>query len=205
MKLMIWTKSFLLLVFCAFLMCSHSTDLFAQHYGVKAGLVMSNVTGQTTGSLLPGFQMGAYTKLGGEEVLTFKIEFLLTQKGSSNYNRDNLRNINLFYAEVPLLFNLELTNKLNLHFGFAPSMLLLGSYRYSEDGSIRRRSVGREFTPFDYSTFIGAEYLWNDKMLFGFRYNHSFVPLRGYNSEFFRNGRLPLNRVFQLYCGYRIK
>lgn len=179
--------------------------LLGQHYGLKTGIIMSNVTGQSSGIFAPGLQVGAYTKLGGEEALTFRIELLLTQKGSNNYNKNNLRHINLTYIDLPLLFNLEVVDKISFNFGFAPSMMLFGSFRYSVGDNTTRRSLRREINVFDLNTMVGLEYLWTDKISFGLRYNHSFIPIAGYESEFYRNNTLPFNRVIQFYCGYRLQ
>lgn len=198
-------RAILTIMLSSICILSSTILITAQNQGLKAGLVFSNVTGPSNGSISPGLQLGVYKKLGGEEVLTFKVELLITQKGSNNYNRSNLQNLNLLYLDLPLFFNLELINKFNLNFGFGPSMLLFGSYRYTENGDIVRRSVGKELNKFDLNTLLGLEYIWNDNILLGIRYNHSFVPISGYESEFYRDGKLPFNRVFQFYCGYRFK
>lgn len=194
-------------VFLAFilLVVSISFSADAQNYGVKGGLALSGVNGMEPAGIRPGLQLGAYKKLGEGEEWSFKIEFLFTQKGSTNWNRSNLASINLLYAEAPILFSIDIFNKTTLNMGFAPAMFLFGSYRSSEDGESQRTSLRGDVPPFDYSTFIGFEYDWDAKTFLGIRFNYSWVPLNAYKSSFQPvPGNLLLNRTLVLYAGYRL-
>jgi len=178
--------------------------IHAQEYSAKGGLTMSSMKNQGNFSVMPGIQFGVGAQLGGKEPLTFKIEALITQKGSNNWSRDNLRNVNLLYLEVPVMYNWEIISGYFIQLGFSPALLLLGNYRYVENNSSNSDFINRDSKLFDYSTFIGLDVEWKKNMFIGLRYNHSWVPIQGVTGQLYRNGELPLSRTFQLYIGYNI-
>lgn len=187
-----------------FSLCSF-TNLYCQEYSWKAGVTISSLKNQGTFNVMPGIQFGGGVKLAGNEPLTFKIETLITQKGSNNWNRSNLRNVNLFYLEVPLMFNWEILSGYHIHLGFSPALLLLGNYRYKDGGLYFSNWINRDSKILDYSTFIGLDIDWTDNVSFGIRYNHSWVPIQGVNGQLYREGSLPLSRTIQIYVSHKLR
>lgn len=176
-----------------------------QDFGVKGGLAIATVSGQGTMSLKPGAQIGAFTKLGGNEPLYFKGELLLTQKGSWNWDVNNLSNISLYYLDIPVMFGIEIIQGLSLNLGFQPSIRLGGSYRYDTPEGRNFINISNAIHKMDYSTLLGAEYIYKTGILIGVRYNHGFIPLQSWDGEFTLNSTLPLNRVLQVYCGIELE
>jgi len=179
-------------------------SIIAQQYGLKSGLAFSSITGQGAYNIRPGIQLGGYANFGYTESLYFRAELLFTQKGSSNWNISNPNKINLYYLEIPVMYCIDFLDKFTLNMGFSPSMLLTATRKTSENGENSFGFIGRELTRFDYSTFIGLEYLWKNNFSFGARYNHSFVPISSYESNLYVDGILPVSRTFQIYCTYKL-
>jgi len=193
-------RSLLILIFI-----SSVTTIHSQEYSWKAGVTLSSLKNQGTFNVMPGLQFGGGVKLAGNEPLTFKIEALITQKGSNTWNRSNLRNVNLFYLEVPLMFNWEILSGYYIHLGFSPALLLLGNYRYTEGGNYFSNWLNRDSKILDYSTFIGLDIDWTDDVSFGIRYNHSWVPVQGVSGQLYRDASLPLSRTIQVYVSRKLK
>lgn len=171
-----------------------------QDFGIKAGLITSTVKGQGSGSFKPGFQIGAYKTFGSNERLYIQLEGLITQKGSWNWNSSNKSNINLYYLDVPIMFNIVLSERLNANIGFQPSLFIAGNYQYSIDGESQTMGLRNEVPAMDYSTLFGLEYEYKKDLVFGVRYNHSFVPLQSYENDFADNNKLPASMVVQFYA-----
>ncbi|KAB1065495.1 outer membrane beta-barrel protein [Salibacter halophilus] len=184
---------------CASLWC---TNLMAQKqdFGVKAGVITSTVKGQGAGSIKPGVQIGAYKTFGSNERLYIQLEGLLTQKGSWNWNSSNKSNINLYYLDVPIMFNIVLSERFNANIGFQPSLFIGGNHQYTVDGESQSQGLRNDVPAMDYSTLFGLEYEYSENFVFGIRYNHSFVPLQSYENDFADNNTLPVSMVAQFYA-----
>ncbi len=181
-----------------------STKGISQEYGLKLGGTASYLTGLENMEIKPGGQVGAFVKLGGEEVLYFKAELLLSQKGARAYG-DDVEKVNLLFIDLPLMFGIVLSEALHLNIGFQPSMFLYGNYSSGGTDLNIDNSQPSGASEFDYSTLIGLEYKINDRILLGLRYNHSFVPIVKYNNSFFENEKSIISRVGQIYLGYRFR
>ncbi|GAA5029697.1 hypothetical protein GCM10011506_18220 [Marivirga lumbricoides] len=168
--------------------------------GFKGGVTISTVNGQGSGSFIPGFQAGFYKQFGFEEQPYFQLELLVSQKGSHNWSTENLRNLNLFYLDVPIMFGIYIGQKVNLNLGFQPSLFLGGNFRSEESA----KNLWGEVASMDYSTLFGIEYNLRESFIIGGRYNHSFVPLQSYTNDFATNKDLPLLMVAQIYCRIKI-
>ncbi|HKL03502.1 MAG TPA: porin family protein [Cryomorphaceae bacterium] len=178
----------------------------AQQYGVKGGLALTTLTDGSMDNIKPGLQLGAYAKLGGQYAFFFKAEILVTQKGSWNWNDKNLRNYSLYYAELPLMYGIEVVENFTLNIGIQPAILLGGTLRSAQDGGdTNTEPIGRDIARFDFSTLFGVEYALNDTYFLGSRFNYSFVPLQNYQGELTRDGQLLQNMALQLYLGMRLK
>jgi opacity protein-like surface antigen len=188
-----------LIIFSALLLI-HSTHSIAQDHiklGIKGGFSLSTLRGPEVG-YKPGLQMGAVAILGANEPVFFQTELLLTQKGARGLDRTG-NNFDLYYLEIPLMLGVEITERLSMLAGFQPALLLGGFINPLDSDQSKYRS--KELNQFDYSTLIGAEFRLKDNLFLGIRYTHAYVPIK--EDEMFRvNGKLPVNRLFGLYCGY---
>ena len=169
--------------------------------GVKGGMVLSTLTGQG-GNLKPGFMAGGYGKIGTNELLYFQAEVLFTQKGSRNNRVGEPRNFNLLYIDIPLMYGIEITNSLSINMGIQPGILLHGSYVNETN---QRTGISKSLSSMDYATIIGAEYQLKENIFAGFRYNHGFVTIFNYRAGIEIRNRLPTNRFFHIYAGYRLQ
>jgi len=171
-------------------------QIHAQRFraGVVAGLNASQIRGDDT---------GGYNKLGfvgglrGIIVLTdrsdLSIELLYSERGSKNDSQEPVDiEINLKYAEVPILFNykdwyVEDGNyyRVQASAGFSFSRLLDATSAGSTSKYINETG---NFTDNDFSFVIGGEFFFNRHLALGFRWNSSFNKLfkndnaRGKNS-----------------------
>lgn len=178
----------------------------AQEYGVKGGVALTTLTHGTMGNIKPGLQLGGYAQLGGQHAFFFKAEFLVTQKGSWNWNTDSPRNYSLYYLELPLMYGVEVIDNLELNIGIQPAMLLGGTLRAAQEGGDTSTDpIGSDIARFDFSTLFGAEYTLNEKYFLGARFNYGFVPLQNYQGELTVDGQLLQNMALQFYLGLRLK
>ncbi len=186
-----------------------SNHINAQHYGVKAGPTVSTINGQVQAdNLVSSLQLGGYAKFGSSQPLYFRAEVNFTHKGVRNWRGiegfENNR-LNAFYAELAVMFGIELNSKLTLNLGFQPGICMYAHHRYTLEGENVSGSFGDQMTLLDYSTLMGLEYYMNSTMFFGARYNHSFVPIQGRGSLLDKVGQEPTFMTLQLYVGYRLK
>ncbi|MCA1761436.1 MAG: porin family protein [Cryomorphaceae bacterium] len=178
----------------------------AQAYGLKGGLALTTLTDGSMENIKPGLQVGVYTKLGGQFAFFFKAEFLVTQKGAWNWNMNNPKNFSLYYAELPLMYGIEVVDNLSLNIGIQTSVLLGGSLRSAENGGdTDTKPIGSDIARFDFSTLFGAEYELDDKYLVGARFNYGFVPLQNYQGDLTENGQLLKNMALEFYLGMRLE
>lgn len=178
----------------------------AQSYGIKGGAVLTNIQGQRNRHVRPGAQIGAFANFGGEEVLYVKTELLITQKGSLAWNTGAPENVGLYYAEINVMFGIDLVQGLTLNLGFQPAILMYGHADFSGiEGGTNEGGVTGQLTTLDYSTLMGLEYFLDKNRFIGLRYNHGFVPLQGREGELPFGGRNPTNMTIQVYFGIRLK
>lgn len=179
----------------------------AQSFGVKGGVVFSSLSNIGDFNIKPGLQAGGYAQFGGGEVIFFQSEFLITQKGSWNWNASQPRNFSLYYIDIPLMFGIDLIKDFTFNIGIQPSVLIGGTLRTSEDGDTNWRNLSNNLTRFDFSTLFGVEYDLQEQMFIGIRFNYGFVPLQNYQGELTieNDGKLISNRAFQIYLGYKLK
>lgn len=188
-----------MLVGCMVLL--HFSSL-GQEFGVKVALNTMGLKGAERGSvrLLP--QLGWVARLGDLDGLHFSSEYLLTLKGAGIKTNESKRNISTFYNEIALMLCYTIHQDFTVKVGFQPGVLLLGHMKESLNGEVSRRGITGQLTRFDYSTLVGAEYRYSEKIVLGFRYDHSFVPMAQYNNPLFDNENLYLWRGVKLYAVY---
>lgn len=167
---------------------------------------MNNIMGQRNQNIRPGAQIGGFAMWGGDQVLYVKTELLLSHKGTLAWNTAAPNNVGLYYADINVMFGIDLVQNLTLNLGFQPSLLLFGHADFSGvEGGSNEGSVTGSLTTMDYSTLMGLEYFLDKNRFIGVRYNHGFVPLQGRKGTLPFGGRNPTNMTIQVYFGYRLK
>ncbi|WP_375578494.1 outer membrane beta-barrel protein [Marivirga tractuosa] len=185
-----------LFIFC---MIHCSIESKAQDYGLKGGLVVSGLNGQQRNDLKPGLQLGGYKNFGATEKLFVQMEALFTQKGSWNWDSENVNNINLYYFDFAIMFGILLDEKFTVNIGIQPSVFLGGNHKYILDGQEQNDNLMGRVSAMDYATIFGLEYDLNENYTIGGRFNYSFVPLQSYENDFADNNELPFSVLFQFY------
>ncbi|MBA3899973.1 MAG: PorT family protein [Bacteroidetes bacterium] len=193
-------KRLIILGTWAFLFASQSIAQDHIKAGLKGGFSLTTLRGPEHG-FKPGFQFGGVVVLGANEPVFFQTELLLTQKGSWG-TEGSKNNFGLFYIEIPLMLGVEITEKFFMNAGFQPAYLLSGSYSTPNGG---QSEYTNSLNKFDYSTLISAEYYLKTNFFMGIRYTHGFVPITENYALSSRNGQLPVNRLFGIYCGYMLR
>lgn len=167
---------------------------------------MTNILGQRNQNIRPGAQIGGFAMWGGDQILYVKTELLITQKGTLDWNTADPNNVGLYYADINVMFGIDLVESLTLNLGFQPSLLLFAHADFSGvEGGSNEGSVTRSLSTMDYSTLMGLEYFLDKNRFIGLRYNHGFVPLQGREGTLPFGGRNPTNMTIQVYFGYRLK
>jgi hypothetical protein len=136
------------------LLLSFGTDSFAQSFGIKAGLNLSNLlvkddydTYSDDFKMNPGFHFGPTIEFPMNEMLSFESGLLLSTKGTKmsekesfdGYSYEYTSKINLLYLDIPL------TAKATFDIGNSKAYGILGPYvgiglsgksksEYTEDG-----------------------------------------------------------------------
>jgi hypothetical protein len=192
------------IAFTCWVLVSLPQESIAQQYGARSGLTFSSITGQGTFNIRPGLQVGVFADFGSSEPLYFRAEFLLSQRGSFNWNLSNVNGITVYHAEVPVMYCIEFLEKFTINLGFAPAILITATRKSAEQSDGSFRFIGRELKRVDYSTFAGIEYMWKYNLEIGMRYNHSFTPLTSYDSDLYVDKTLPVLRTFQVYVNYTL-
>jgi hypothetical protein len=200
------TKEFLILSILISTFLFHSpVELKAQDYGLKAGLVVSTLNGQEENSLKPGLQLGVYKKFGATEKLFVQMEAMFTQKGSWNWDSENVNNINLYYFDFAIMFGILVYEKFTINLGIQPSVFMGGNYKYAVDGQELKESLGGRVSAMDFATIFGLEYDLSKNYTIGGRFDYSFVPIQSYENDFADNNELPYSMLFQLYGKVRME
>ncbi|MDD4373672.1 MAG: porin family protein [Bacteroidales bacterium] len=123
---------------------SAATETFAQTFGVKAGLNLSNMlvknddhTFSDDYKMKPGFHVGVTAEFPFSDMVSFETGLLLSTKGFKESEGDAKFNANLLYIDIPLTARTTFDvggAKIYGTFGPYLSMGLSGKYKF-EDGS----------------------------------------------------------------------
>lgn len=153
--------------------------------GVHAGINLSQISGDQ----LSGFhKMGAYLGLfanvpiNKEQSWKVQMELNFTMKGSKTHTPPrsnatlpkNIYKLNLYYAEIPILFKYVALRGIELEVG--PALGYLFSHKETENGD---PIIGRpSFSNFDFSGMIGATFCFKEHYGLSIRYSNSIIPIR---------------------------
>lgn len=185
------------------LLCS---TIFAQSFkgGVHGGLVGSQVAGDRfSGYNKAGLSGGGWVSLRFTTHSELQMELSYIQKGSRqnpNYEKNQFEEyiMRLGYAELPLLYRLIYSDKLNFETGLSMNFLIHHYERYKSE---------ELFNPFAKSNLcfiLGLSYNLNERLRVNFRTNNSLNSIRservtGDVYRLFGHGQFSDALVFSLY------
>lgn len=167
------------LVFIAFLLCALNTDAQKFQGGIAAGLVGSQVAGDTySGYQKPGAYAGIWVRLDLSDHASVQSELSYFQKGS-RHNPDEKRQdftfylMRLGYIEMPFLYRFQLKNNIILEAGPSFSFLLhsFEELDYQEVTYGKFRVLNPSFT-------AGIGYPLSPRISVNFRMNSSLISIR---------------------------
>ncbi len=195
-------------LFFVFTVCSVASYGQAFQGGVAAGLVGSQVAGDTySGFHKAGIYTGLWVRLALNERSSVQTEISYFQKGS-RHNPDSARQnftiykMKLGYIEMPFLYQYHLKNKTVIEFG--PSFaFLIHSY---EELDYMQVSYGK-FSLFNPSFMAGVGYPITEKLSVHVRLDSSILSIRtdkinGARQRFFDQGQY--NDCLLLFLGYKL-
>lgn len=188
-----------------------STSSFAQTFGVKAGLNLSNIMVKVNGKktsddnkLKPGFNIGGTANFEINDKFSFETGLGLSTKGSTHKVGDIRSSSNLLYIDIPL------TAKMSFDMGGAKLYGILGPYcaiavaaSSKYDKTSTKIDIGSDktkdgLTRFDYGLLVGAG-VEIEAIQVGLTYGYGLgnvIP--GGDADFKMN-----NRLLALSVGYR--
>jgi hypothetical protein len=152
--------------------------------GFFVGLSASQVDGDTySGYNKLGITAGGYITKDINRQSNWKAELRYIQRGA--YNKGNVQNPSLYkltlhYAEIPLMCQLEVIEKVVLDLGVAPDIYLFHSEE-DEYGDLPQDDYPA-FHRFGLGGLVGANYKLTENIIAGARFNYSIIPIRDHPS-----------------------
>ncbi len=158
---------------------------------IQGGIVAGISTSQVSGDDLSGFHKAglllgasASVRLKAKTGLQMEIEYI--EKGSrkiANVDKNDFwqYSLNLNYIEIPLIFRYFYKESLILGTGLAYASLLSWK-EHSEDVSGVLATNSRAMHPYDVSFLLEAAYPLGGKVMFGWRFSNSVIPIRKHQS-----------------------
>jgi hypothetical protein len=193
-------KKIVLILFCVNVNVGFAQSILKNgpRFGIKTGVVGTEISGTGGIEVKTGFEGGAWLQLRIRKKWTVQFEILFVEKGTGNRRSNNYAHwIGLYYFEIPFLLQYH---KDEVCFEFGPGIGYLASAAESLYGS----PSAAELNPFynkEFSFNLGIVYSVNNSWNLGCRYTNSIVPIRK-SSAF--NGQL-YNRVFAITLAHQLK
>jgi len=196
-------KTYLIILFAL----AFSTQLItAQDFngGAYCGFVASQVDGDNFAGFDKSGALAAVmvnTELNRKWLAQLEIRYI--QKGSlKNMNPEKSDylyfKMKFDYVEVPILFIYNFKKTIRFEAGQAIGYLI--NTEIDENGVIQNHE---DFNKIDFSTVLGINYLFNEKLNFSLRYQHSNLPVSGSlsNTTYYTKGGM-YNRLLTFTAGY---
>ena len=211
----------------AAVMFATAAESFAQTFGVKAGLNLSNLlekddedTYSTDYKMKPGFHVGATAEFPLSEMFSFEPGILLSTKGykysdsgsDSGYDWEETETANLYYIDIPLLAKASYDLGSVKIYGALGPYLGIGlsgkwEYEYSFDGDTESESETVEWgndsendhlKRLDFGLTFGAGVEISSFQI-GLAYNLGLKNISAYTGDGFKVN----NRVLGISVGYK--
>jgi len=133
-----------------------------------------------------------------------QLEICYIQKGSLDDINAELGDYSYYkmkidYVEVPIVFIYTYKKIIRIEAGQAIGYLV-NNVESNENGTLRNQT---DFKKLDFSSIIGLNYLFENKINFSLRYMHSNLPIRGNLSDgtYYRKGG-QYNKLLSFTIGY---
>jgi opacity protein-like surface antigen len=136
-------------------------------FGAKAGLNLSNVTGDDTSDnkMKIGFQVGAFANIGVSEKFAVQPELVYSAQGNKFDGEGNV-SLELNYINLPIMAQYKVTDKFSLEAG--PQIGFLMSAKVKGDGG--SADVKEFLNSTDFGIGVGAGYDITENINLGLRY-----------------------------------
>jgi hypothetical protein len=161
---------------CFIMILFISNNINSQEFkaGIKAGINTSQVSGDNLGGFhKAGLLIGGYVNRNINQLLSFQLEMIFIQKGSSNTDKNfPIAEIYLDYIEVPLLLIYRQSENIFIESGIHTSALINGYY-HDLYGRLENQN---KFDNFDLGFIIGVNYKINNKLSLNTRASNSIIP-----------------------------
>ena len=197
-----------------------TTELFAQNFGIKAGLNLSKMIAKDDDGIArddyykmkPGFHIGATAEFPFSDMLSFETGLLLSTKGYRVSEETLETKLNLLYLDIPLsakasfdLGEAKIYGVFGPYLGFGLSGKsnyeeTIGGVLYSEEGDVEWGSDENEsdLKRLDFGLTMGAGVEINSIQI-GLTYGLGLADILSYNY----GGAELNNRVLGISVGYK--
>ncbi|MGE5384183.1 MAG: porin family protein [Omnitrophica WOR_2 bacterium] len=193
-------------ILCLFILCTvFATSAHSQNFkgGVHGGLVGSQVAGDLhSGYNKAGISAGGWVSLAFTPRSVFQMELSYVQKGSRENPKEkngfNSYLMQLGYVEMPFLYRMIYSEKLNFEAGPSMNFLIHHREEYNQD------PLTSGFAKNNLCLIIGLSYNLSDRLKFDFRTDNSILSIRtervnGDVWRFFDYGQFSDALIFSLY------
>ena len=172
-------RIFSIVILFVFVLCISKS--YAQNFnsGMKLGTNFTQVDGDNLGGYKKiGFTGGLFVNYNFDDRNAVQFEILYSTKGSRsslNIKSESYTDyqIRLNYIDLPVLYSLEVMDKLRLETGLMPSVLIKGD-ELINGGS--EQAV--EFKRLDLGYLIGATFLFSESFSITGRFSYSLLNIR---------------------------
>jgi len=156
-----------------------SFSMNAQSFGAKAGLNISNISGDATDSneTKVGLALGAVAEFKLSEIFAFQPEIVYSSQGVAT--KDSKVKLKMNYLNVPLIAKYYPTENLSLQLG--PQIGFLVSAKV-DDGE-RTVDVDDNLKTIDLGLSLGLGYKLDSGLFFDARYNFGLSDINDYQTN----------------------
>jgi len=174
--------------------------------GLFGGINVSQLSGDPyEGFNKLGFNAGLYVNRPIDNHFYWQVEIKYGTRGVYEGPKDNNQNIfksSYHIIELPLSVNYLFDNKILLELGTSPEVLV--TTLFWDDNILIDKSQYPDYRRFGLSVFAGIGYRFNERIMAGFRYTNSAVPI--HDPQEWNNSQYPgdFHNVIRFTLGYKI-
>ncbi|WP_406682939.1 PorT family protein [Seonamhaeicola sp. MEBiC1930] len=183
------------IMLATFLLVIFSMQSQQTQFGVKGGLNISNLTGDTYGlNSKTAFHFGVLAEIPLSDILAIQPELLFAAQGSKA-DSDQLK---LNYFNIPVMAKYYATNEISIEVGPQFGFLLTANSEIDDEGDIKD-----DLNQFDFGINFGIGFKADKGLNLGFRYNLGLANVYNDLLDYFSEDDFKAhNSVFQLFVAY---
>ncbi len=166
--------------------------------GIKLGANISNISNIDFDSKV-GLQAGAFAIVRLSRFYALQPEILYSDQGAKS-NITGLDDLDIEYISILITNKFYVVPDSGLHVLVGPS------FDVSIDDSFYDINADVEFSPFDFSLFLGVGYEFDFGLILEARYKHGLINIdlfADYSNEAFSVQENVLNNMFQIAAAYK--